>query len=73
MQEWTLDWYDADWYAATQAGCSDCANLSTASYRVIRGGTWQDDAEQLRSANREGRSPDSSRFTVGLRCARSVP
>src|SRR5690606_38087897 len=35
MWEWSLDWY-----AGYSAPCNDCANLTTASNRVFRGGSF---------------------------------
>ncbi len=66
MWEWTLDWY-----AGHVNPRNDCANLTTASNRVVRGGSWYDSAANLRAAYRVGGSGHS--YNVGFRCARSAP
>lgn len=69
--EWVLDWYDSGYYAATQSSCSDCVNLSTATHRVVRGVSWDLNADYLRTAYRYYFAPDDHIPTIGLRCARS--
>ena len=73
MLEWTLDWYDADWYSGDGLSCVDCANLSSNPFdgRVRRGGCWTDEATELRNAYRSYRDPSSRSFLTGFRCARS--
>ncbi len=65
--EWTLDWI-AQPYPMTS--CDDCANLTPATARVIRGGSFTD--PNARAANRSSLISPSSRLPyVGLRCART--
>ena len=71
MFEWVLDWYAGDYYTMTQTGCSDCANLTTASYRVGRGGYWYLNANYLRAAYRNGNYPDYRISFIGWRCSRT--
>lgn len=54
VAEWTLDEYSADFYAATGQGTArNPWNRPTSLQgRVYRGGSWDDDAEDLRSAAR---------------------
>lgn len=60
--EWTLDQYSPDFYASlkTQADAnggfvSNPYNKPVTLYpRVVRGGSWDDDAKELRSATRRG-------------------
>ena len=74
MWEWSLDWLDTSWFGGNGASCIDCANLNTASERVVRGGSWNSAASDLRAAFRpnsvEG-PPSSHYFTFGIRCART--
>jgi len=66
--EWTLDWY-ADPYPMP---CDNCADLTAASYRVFRGGSFVNDAPVLRSAGRYfGYAPWNYYYYVGARCART--
>lgn len=63
--EWVLDW-SGDY--ATE--CTDCANLTVAANRVIRGGSFFVGASDLRTASRNSFAP-ASRASVGVRCARA--
>lgn len=55
VAEWTLDQYDADYYARHSDGVVHAPwNKPTSLYdRVFRGGSWDDDPEDLRSAARK--------------------
>jgi formylglycine-generating enzyme required for sulfatase activity len=67
LWEWCWDWYEeyADDPALNPLGAS------SGVLRVLRGGSWNDSAQGLRSAYR-GYSPPSARiFTLGLRLVRS--
>ena len=66
--EWTLDWY-----ASTYSNpCKDCAKLTPASDRVLRGGNFNDGASTLRGALRAYLTPVVRSVNVGVRCARTV-
>jgi formylglycine-generating enzyme required for sulfatase activity len=53
VSEWTLDHYQADFYATLQDGQSNPWRLPTSLYpRTVRGGSWDDDLEDLRSSAR---------------------
>ena len=67
--EWTLDWY-MDPYPNYQS-CNDCANLNTTSTRVIRGGSFVDNALYLHAALRNSFSPVGRNASFGFRCART--
>jgi formylglycine-generating enzyme required for sulfatase activity len=64
--EWNLDWY-----ASYVNPCSDCANLATASERVVRGGSVSRDETNLRTAYRLSVAPANHDPGVGVRCARA--
>ena len=64
--EWCWDWYGV--YSSVNQ--PDPAGPSTGSGRVPSGGSWLDDARDLRSANRIGVSPGSSYPDDGFRLAR---
>ena len=67
--ESTLDWYTSPYGNP----CTDCADLTPASARVVRGGFYGLDASTLRGAFRNGAAVPSRRGSdVGMRCARSV-
>ena len=54
--EWCLDQYIPDYYGKVREGKADdpFAVPTTLYPRVVRGGSWDDDAEKLRSAARRG-------------------
>ena len=53
VAEWTMDQYQADYYASLQPGAKNPWRPPTALYpRSVRGGSWEDDPEDLRSARR---------------------
>jgi formylglycine-generating enzyme required for sulfatase activity len=59
VDEWTLDQYDTNYYQQFTALVTEPWNKSTKPYpQVVRGGSWQDDADKLRSACRRSSSPD---------------
>jgi formylglycine-generating enzyme len=64
--EWTLDYE-----SAYQNPCTDCANLTFASNRSIRGGGFVWGAPYMRGAVRAMDTPDlRNNGTYGVRCAR---
>ncbi len=66
--EWNLDWY-ANLYSPPP--CKDCSNLTSAPDRVIRSGSWNDDASILLSSVRGNNDPINHNYVVGARCART--
>ena len=65
--EWNLDGHVTP-YAVP---CSDCAQLGSASYRVMRGGTYGYDAAKLRTGDRSSGPAAMRDDGVGVRCARA--
>jgi formylglycine-generating enzyme required for sulfatase activity len=55
--EWVLDWYDASYYGKCGSVCTDPANLTSASGRVLRGGSWSVFGQGLGSAYRFSGDP----------------
>jgi formylglycine-generating enzyme required for sulfatase activity len=66
--EWTLDWY-----ANYENPCTDCAEFTAGSVRVLRGGSFSNLADSLRAGWRGNASPADRGNNVGVRCARSAP
>jgi sulfatase modifying factor 1 len=66
VHEWSLDGY-----AAYRAGCADCAYLTAASYRVMRGGYFYNYPSYLVPASRSDDSPTVRSICIGFRCART--
>ncbi|MFC1888886.1 formylglycine-generating enzyme family protein [Thermodesulfobacteriota bacterium] len=65
--EWCGDWYGADYYQNSPG--NNPTGPSSGSVRVIRGGSWINDAEYLRVSSRYGSVPDSRSYGIGFRCA----
>ena len=74
--EWCWDWYDKSYYSASQAkdplgaASGAASGASSGGFRVIRGGSWFDSAEYLRSAYRDNFSPGISFYLLGFRVLR---
>ena len=59
VAEWTMDQYQEDFYANIQEGALNPWRIPDSLYpRSVRGGSWDDDPEALRSANRIQSSRD---------------
>jgi formylglycine-generating enzyme required for sulfatase activity len=67
--EWTADWY-GDYPASA---VTDPVGPSSGSLRVHRGGSWRNNSQSCRSANRGRTSPDSRIHFLGLRLLRTSP
>jgi formylglycine-generating enzyme len=65
VQEWTLDWF-----APYPTTCTNCANLSVATSRSVRGGGWSDDVTTITTYLRNSHSPSNRADIIGFRCAR---
>jgi formylglycine-generating enzyme required for sulfatase activity len=70
VSEWVLDLY-ADPYP--DPSCTNCANLTQGSARVVRGGYFLNDAATVLTWSRTYRSPSVYSHETGFRCARSAP
>ena len=66
--EWTADWYDSHYYAASPA--ENPAGPSSGNIRVLRGGAWSVEPRAVRAANRFWAFPGRNDLD-GFRCARS--
>jgi formylglycine-generating enzyme required for sulfatase activity len=67
--EWTADFgtlYQAD-------AVTDPQGAAAGSTRIVRGGSFGDDAGNLRVSNRTPNRPDRVNVNVGFRCARAIP
>lgn len=64
--EWTLDYGDT--YVMP---CTDCADLTAVSVRVMRGGSFFRDETQMRTGTRLFAAPTDRFGDVGVRCARA--
>ena len=82
VNEWCIDAYNGGFYARSQrrnplAGKMTLREVivnykNVENSRVLRGGSWYDDAQNLRVADRGGTSPTDAFGNNGFRCARDV-
>jgi formylglycine-generating enzyme required for sulfatase activity len=63
--EWVADWYDV--YPGGDLSANSAFGQQT--YRVLRGGSWNDDPDLLRTTFRGGNTPDTTVNYIGFRCA----
>jgi len=56
VYEWTGDWYDSGYYGKSPS--SDPKGAESGEYRVLRGGSWDYDAERCRLSSRDYIIPD---------------
>ena len=68
--EWCADWFDDSYYAKSPA--TSPTGPASGQYRVVRGGSWLDDARNVRAAYRYW-SISVNRFDdLGFRCRLSL-
>jgi formylglycine-generating enzyme required for sulfatase activity len=70
VMEWVQDVYEDSYWGAPADGT---ACRTEAATRVVRGGSWLDDARNARSAGRMGFSHDRRNILNGFRLARTAP
>ena len=66
--EWCSDWYASDYYSDSPV--NNPQGPTTGSYRVIRGGGWNSNAQACRAAARSSSYPDNRDDNVGFRLVR---
>ena len=69
LYEWTQDWYGA----YSTGSVTNPTGISSASFRVFRGGDWYNGPESQRSAMRANASPTWRNRQVGFRLSRISP
>ncbi|MCV6589340.1 MAG: SUMF1/EgtB/PvdO family nonheme iron enzyme [Marinobacterium sp.] len=70
--EWVEDCYRKNYNRHTESAKAARCEAGS-SYRVLRGGGWNVDPEDLRAAFRNGNQPGSRGSSVGFRVVRSAP
>ncbi len=65
--EWCSDWYGSNYYSNSPT--ENPTGTTSSSYRVLRGGSWNSNAERCRPANRSRSTPDNSYNYLGFRFA----
>lgn len=67
VSEWCRDWYDKDFYTATNSAVDPVQNSRKVNQRVIRGGSWMSEDKDCGSAVRNMAAPGSPSSNVGFR------
>lgn len=67
--EWCSDWYSSDYYANSPE--DNPQGPETGSHRVIRGGSWGNNAEDVRTVARDFSGPSGAYNFLGLRLVRT--
>jgi formylglycine-generating enzyme required for sulfatase activity/predicted Ser/Thr protein kinase len=65
--EWMGDWYDAGYYKVSPG--RDPRGPAPGSLRSVRGGSWANGVELIRSGNRSSDRPDATLNVLGFRVA----
>jgi len=68
--EWVADYYEDTYYQTSPK--ENPQGPFTSKYRVIRGGSWRDLSEVLRTTRRNYDLPDGRFNHIGFRCVQSV-
>ena len=66
--EWCHDWYDSNYYSSSPQ--NNPQGPSSGTDRVLRGGSWNYDADGCRVADRGWVNPDAAGDFLGFRVAR---
>jgi serine/threonine protein kinase len=64
--EWTSDWFDPVYYKV--APLENPLGPASGQRRVVRGGSWYNPAEGIRTVNRRSERPGTTTETLGFRC-----
>lgn len=67
--EWTCSFYSQDYQAPSQA----CEEPEGDRQFVVRGGSWNDEPRNVRSADRHRNQPDFRDYFLGFRVVRELP
>lgn len=70
--EWVWDWFSESYFRKDAASVKDAAGPEKADYRVVRGGSWEDDTYSLTVYGRGSSSPHLASRRVGFRIARNA-
>jgi formylglycine-generating enzyme required for sulfatase activity len=66
--EWVADWYSDEYYG--QSPKEDPKGPDSGSKKVVRGGSWRDDPEDIRVSVRKDENPTSASEYIGFRVVR---
>lgn len=70
--EWVSDWYDEGYYKNSPS--KNPQGPAEGKIKTIRGGSWRNNMDTLRTTNRNGKHPPTERRVyIGFRCAKDAP
>jgi formylglycine-generating enzyme required for sulfatase activity len=69
--EWVSDWYSNTYYSSLPNPVNNPLGPTNGTYKVLRGGVWYSNWENLRVADRYFNDPTSRYYSLGFRCAAS--
>jgi len=68
--EWVGDWFDEDYYKISERKDPPGPGFDSAKpFKVLRGGSWSNEPDSMRSSYRYSLEPSQRLVTVGFRCA----
>jgi formylglycine-generating enzyme required for sulfatase activity len=70
VSEWVADWYGDTYYFVSPSSNPD--GPDTGTYRVVRGGSWVDGVNKVRTDSRTNYIPWNSHEYLGFRCAQDA-
>ena len=70
VREWVYDWYGPDSYPLMPE--RNPQGPKAGRYKSVRGGSWRSRPQLLRTATRNGATPDTRSPNIGFRCARTL-
>jgi formylglycine-generating enzyme required for sulfatase activity len=68
VEQWLNDWYAGNYYQ--ESPTDNPPGADSGSFRVLRGGTWNDLPINLRASYRHFFNPNDSDIVSGFRCAK---
>ena len=71
VAEWVKDWHFPEYYLFSPK--ENPPGPEKGHYKIIRGGNWKNNAEDVRLTYRNATVPKARSKTIGFRCAASVP
>jgi serine/threonine-protein kinase len=70
VYEWVNDWYAANFYSSASA--QNPTGPVSGDWKIMKGGSWQLDANRLHAFEREVSPPNLANTNLGFRCASST-
>jgi formylglycine-generating enzyme required for sulfatase activity len=71
VAEWVGDWHFPEYYLFSPK--ENPPGPEKGHYKIIRGGNWKNNAEDVRLTYRNATVPNARSKTVGFRCAANIP